>query len=122
FAQGRWTVDQIPLDRLIGNAVVVDVSAASATNPDYQVSIADFMAWEQAHGQLEPDLIVLIRTDFSRRWPDAATYMGTNERGAAAVARPPFPGLHPDAAIWLAETRKVKAVGVDTASIDFGQS
>ena len=122
FAQGRWTVDQIPLDRLIGNAVVVDVSAASATNPDYQVSVADFTAWEQAHGQLEPDLIVLIRTDFSRRWPDAATYMGTNERGAAAVAKLHFPGLDPDAATWLAETRKVKAVGLDTASIDFGQS
>ena len=122
FAQGRWTVDQIPLDRLIGNAVVLDVSAASAANPDYQVSVADFTAWEQAHGQLEPDLIVLIRTDFSRRWPDAATYMGTNERGAAAVAKLHFPGLHPDAATWLAETRKVKAVGLDTASIDFGQS
>jgi kynurenine formamidase len=122
FAQGRWTVDQIPLDRLIGNAVVLDVSAASAANPDYQVSVADFTAWEQAHGQLESDLIVLIRTGFSRRWPDAATYLGTSERGAAAVAKLHFPGLHPDAATWLAETRKVKAVGLDTASIDFGQS
>ena len=27
FAQGRWTVDQIPLDSLIGDAIVVDVSA-----------------------------------------------------------------------------------------------
>jgi kynurenine formamidase len=122
FAQGRWTVDQIPLDRLIGPAIVVDVSAAGAANPDYQVSVADFTAWEQAHGQLEPDLIVLIRTDFSRRWPDAAGYMGTSQRGAAAVAGLHFPGLHPDAATWLAETRQVKAVGIDTASIDFGQS
>ena len=48
--------------------------------------------------------------------------MGTDERGDAAVAKLHFPGLHPDAATWLAETRKVKAVGLDTASIDFGQS
>src|SRR6185295_982083 len=122
FAQGRWTVDQIPLDRLIGSAVVLNVSGASASNADYQVSIADFMAWEQMHGQLEPDLIVLIRTDFSKRWPDAQTYLGTDEKGAAAVAKLHFPGLHPDAATWLAETRKVKAVGLDTASIDYGQS
>src|SRR5262245_11027791 len=47
FAQGRWTVDQIPLDRLIGNAVVIDVSAACAANADYQVSVSDFTAWEQ---------------------------------------------------------------------------
>ena len=122
FAQGRWTVDQIPLDRLIGATVVLDVSRASAENADYQTSIADFTAWEEIHGQLEPDLIVLIRTDFSKRWPDARTYLGTAERGDAAVAKLHFPGLHPEAAKWLAEARKVKAVGIDTASIDLGQS
>jgi len=122
FARGRWTVDQIPLDRLIGRAIVVDVSAASAANPDYQVSVADLTGWERAHGQIEPGLIVLIRTDFSKRWPDARTYLGTDERGDAAVAKLHFPGLHPDAARWLAEQRQVKAVGLDTASIDYGQS
>ena len=121
FAQGRWTVDQIPLDRLIGKAVVVDVSAASAKNADYQVSIADFTAWEQANGQIEPESIVLIRTDFAKRWPDAQSYLGTAERGAGAVPKLHFPGLHPDAAKWLIE-RNVKAVGLDTASIDYGQS
>src|SRR5688572_25376439 len=77
FAQGRWTTDQIPLDRLIGSAVVVDVSAASAANPDYQVAVADLTAWEQTHGTIAPDTIVLIRTDFSKRWPDARGYLGT---------------------------------------------
>jgi kynurenine formamidase len=122
FAKGRWTVDQIPLDRLIGRAVVIDVAAASAANADYQVSVADFAAWESAHSAIEPDTIVLIRTDFARRWPDARAYLGTGERGDAAVAKLHFPGLHPDAAKWLAEERRVKAVGIDTASIDFGQS
>jgi len=122
FAKGRWTVDQIPLDRLIGNAVVLDVSAKSASNADYQVSVADFTAWERTNDEIEPNSIVLIRTDFSKRWPDARTYLGTDEHGDAAVAKLHFPGLHPDAAKWLAETRKVKAVGLDTASIDYGQS
>jgi kynurenine formamidase len=122
FAQGHWTVDQIPLDRLIGAAVVVDVSGPSGTNADYQVGVPDFAAWEQAHGQIESGSIVLIRTDFSKRWPDARAYLGTAEHGDAAVAKLHFPGLHPDAAKWLAATRQVKAVGLDTASIDFGQS
>jgi kynurenine formamidase len=122
FAQGHWTVDQIPLDTLIGSAIVVDVSAASSKDADYQVSVADFAAWEQAHGTIEPGTIVLIRTDFAKRWPDARAYLGTDERGEAAVPKLHFPGLHPDAAMWLAETRKIKAIGLDTASIDFGQS
>lgn len=122
FAQGRWTVDQIPLDRLIGNALVVNVSGAAAGNPDYQVTVADLETWESANGAIDAGSIVLIRTDFSNRWPDAGSYLGTTERGDAAVAKLHFPGLHPDAAKWLAETRQVKAVGLDTASIDYGQS
>jgi kynurenine formamidase len=122
FAQGRWTTEQIPIDRLIGNAVVVDVSAQSAANADYLVSVADLTAWERSHGALEPDTIVLIKTGYSTRWPDAQKYLGTSERGAAAVAKLHFPGLHQEAATWLAEERKVKAVGIDTASIDYGQS
>lgn len=120
FAKGRWSVEQIPLDQLVGQAAVVDVSTKTATSPDYQVSVAELQAWEQAHGPLT-GLIVLIRTDYSKRWPDAARYLGTAERGEAAVAKLHFPGLHPDAARWLAE-RQVKAVGIDTASIDYGQS
>ena len=65
---------------------------------------------------------MLIRTGYSKFWPDAARYLGTSERGAGAVAKLHFPGLHQDAARWLAETRNVKAVGLDTASIDYGQS
>lgn len=122
FAKGRQSVDQIPLERLVGDAVVVDVTAACASQPDYRVTTDDFTAWERSNGEIPPDAIVLIRTGYSKFWPDAARYLGTAERGAAAVARLHFPGLHPDAAKWLAETRRIKAVGLDTASIDYGQS
>lgn len=122
FAQGKWSVEQVPLDRLVGRAVVVDVSGTAQSQPDYQVGVADLEAWEQQHGAIEPDSIVLIRTDYARRWPDPVAYLGTAERGDAAVAKLHFPGLHPDAARWLADRRSVKAVGIDTASIDYGQS
>jgi kynurenine formamidase len=122
FAKGHWSVDQIPLDRLVGDAVVVDVTAKCASQPDYRVTTEDFTSWEQANGQIAPGAIVLIRTGFSKYWPDAVKYLGTAERGEAGVAKLHFPGLHPDAASWLAESRKVKALGLDTASIDYGQS
>ena len=122
FAQKGWTVDQIPIDQLIAPAVVIDVVAASATNADYQVTRADFDAWERAHGAIPSGVIVLLRTGYSARWPDAARYLGTAERGEQAVAKLHFPGLHPDAARWLVAERSIKAIGLDTASIDFGQS
>jgi kynurenine formamidase len=122
FAKGHRSVDQVPLDQLAGAAVVVDVTAACADQPDYRVTIADFTAWERSNGAIPAGTIVLIRTGYSRFWPDASRYLGTAERGAAAVAKLHFPGLHPDVARWLAESRRVNAVGIDTASIDYGQS
>lgn len=122
FAEGRQTVDQIPLDRLIGPAVVVDVTATSAANADYQVTVDDLERVEAEHGRIGPDTILLIRTGFSTRWPNAASYLGTAERGAEAVASLRFPGLHPDAARWIVDERPVRAIGIDTASIDHGQS
>jgi len=122
FAKGHQSVDQIPLDRLVGDAIVVDVTAACANQPDYRITTDDFAAWERSNGQIPDGAIVLLRTGYSRFWPDAARYLGTAERGEAAVAKLHFPGLHPDAARWLVESRRIKAVGLDTASIDYGQS
>jgi kynurenine formamidase len=122
FAEGRQTVDEIPLDRLIGPALVIDVSAQSDRNADYQVTTADIERFEREHGVIPDEAIVLLRTGFSRRWPDAAKYLGTATRGEDGAKQLHFPGLHPDAAKWLVANRKIGAIGIDTASIDYGQS
>jgi kynurenine formamidase len=122
FAEGRHAADEVPLERLVGQAVVVDVSQAAAADNDYRVSVADLTAFEAAHGRIPDDAILLIRTGFASRWPDAARYLGTAERGPEAVAKLHFPGVHPDAAQWLRDERRIAAIGIDTASIDYGQS
>ena len=122
FAEGRKSVDQIPLDRLIGPAIKVDVSAKAKADRDYQVSVADLEAWETQNGRIPDDSIVLLRTGWSEYWNDRMKYLGTDKRGAEAVAELHFPGLAPEAARWLTENRKIKAIGLDTASIDYGQS
>lgn len=122
FAQGHQAVDAIPLNRLMGNALVVDVTTQSDANADYQVTTDDFARFETEHGAIPDNAIVLIRTGFSKRWPDAAKYLGTATRGEAGVKLLHFPGLHPDAARWLVANRRIAAIGIDTASIDYGQS
>jgi len=122
FAKGHQTVDQIPLDRLIGDAIVVDVTQSASRDANYQVSVDDFTRTEREQGAIPTGAIVLIRTGFSQRWPNAETYLGTARRGEAAVKELHFPGLHPDAATWLIANRSIKAIGIDTASIDYGQS
>lgn len=122
FAKGRHTVDEIPLEQLMGNGIVIDVVSECAANSDYQVGIADFQKWERLNGRIRPGTIVFLRTGFGKRYPDRKSYLGTEERGAGAVAKLHFPGLDPAAARWLTQNRSIKAIGLDTASIDFGQS
>jgi kynurenine formamidase len=122
FAEGRKTLDQLDIDQLTGPAVVVDVSPKAQTNADYQISVADLKAWEAKHGRIPEHVILLFNTGYARHWPDARKYLGTEERGPGAIAKLHFPGLHPDAARWLVKERTIKAVGLDTASIDYGQS
>ena len=122
FAEGRSTAAEIPLARLIGPAVVVDVSAKASADRDYLVSVADFEAFEAAHGPLGDGVILLLRTGWSRHWPDAEAYLGTAMRGPDAVPLLHFPGLDPEAARWLVENRAIGAIGIDSPSIDFGQS
>ena len=122
FSEGGQTVDQLPIDQLIGPAVVIDVAEKTCTNRDYRVAVADFEVWEAEHGQLPEGCIVLLDTGSAQFWPDRVAYMGTDRRGADAVADLHFPGLHPEAAAWLVENRAIKAIGLDTPSIDYGQS
>jgi kynurenine formamidase len=122
FAEHGKTLDQLPIEQLTGMAIVVDVSAKVRQDPDYRITVDDLKSWETSHGRIPNGVMVLFHTGFARHWPDAKKYLGTEERGASAVARLHFPGLHPDAARWLVAERTIKAVGLDTASIDYGQS
>jgi kynurenine formamidase len=122
FARGGDEAHEIPLRRLIGPAVVVDVRKAAQADRDHQVSRADLAAHERRHGRIARGSIVLLRTGYERFWPDRERYLGTAELGEGAVPKLHFPGLHPDAASWLVERRRIRAVGLDTASIDYGQS
>jgi kynurenine formamidase len=122
FSEHGLAADALPLERLLGPGVVVDVSGRCSRNPDCTVSVADLESFESLHGRIPAAAIVLLRTGSAERWPDRAAYLGTAERGAGAVAKLRFPGLDAEAARWLVEQRGIDAVGIDTASIDPGRS
>lgn len=122
FAKGQYSVDEIPLEQLMGPGIVLDVTRQSSQNRDYLVTVGDFQNWERRNGKIAAGTIVLLRTGFGKFYPDRKRYLGTEQRGAAAVADLHFPGLDPEAARWLTRNRKISAIGLDTASIDYGQS
>jgi len=121
FAEGARTTDEVPVDQLIGLGFVIDVSAQAAHNVDYQVTAADIEAFEGKYGRIPGGAIVLLNTGRAELYPDRVKYMGTAERGEAAVSKLHFPGLSREGAALLV-ARGIGAVGIDTPSIDHGQS
>jgi kynurenine formamidase len=106
----------------VGEGACLDVSTKCAADRDYLVTVEDLRRWEQSQQASLREKILLIRTGFAGRWPNRAEYLGTAATGRAAVTQLHFPGLDPAAAEWLAVERRVKCVGIDTASIDNGPS
>jgi kynurenine formamidase len=117
LARGMWTVDQIPPERLIAPLVVIDVTGQVKKNPDYELSVEDIARWEQIHGDIPAGAVVLARTGWGGRWNSGDGYRNADKRGVMH-----FPGYSQDAAQFLVEGRAVLALGIDTMSVDPGDS
>jgi len=116
FAKGLWTVDQIPAERLIAPMVVLDISNKAKTNSDYQLSIKDIADWEQSHGQIPGNAVVMLNTGWGSHWNSVQDFRNADAKGVMH-----FPGYSVDAARFLTEARAVLGLGIDTLSVDSGQ-
>ena len=120
FSESGRTTEQIPLEQLVVSAVVIDVSKEAAADRDYRLTREAVLAFEQANGPIARGSAVLLRTGWSRHWPNAKSYLGDDTPGDASKLS--FPSYGVEAARLLVEERSVAALGIDTASIDYGRS
>jgi kynurenine formamidase len=119
FAEGKPSLDQIPVQKLIAPAVVIDITAKASAERDYRATSEDIRAFEQQHGPIPADCIVVFRAGWGKFWPDRKQYLGSDVKGD--VANLHFPGISREAAEVLVQ-RKIAGVGIDTASMDHGPS
>lgn len=120
FHESGLTTERIPLEQLVAPAVVIDVTASAAADRDYRATREDVLRFETANGPITRGTIVLLRTGWSRHWPHAKAYLGDDTPGDASKLS--FPSFSEDAARLLVDVRGAAAIGVDTASIDYGRS
>jgi kynurenine formamidase len=120
FAEGKRAADEVPVQQLIGPAVVVDVRTQAAADADYRLTVDDLTAWEKKYGRIPKGAIVVMFSGWGSRWPDKKQYLGTDQPGD--VANLHFPGFSREVAEFLVSQREIDAIGVDTPSIDYGQS
>ncbi len=116
FPPGKTTVDQIAAKHFFGPAVVLDVHEEGAQDADYRAPALRAEQWERKHGRILEGSIVLLRTGWASRWPDAQKYRNQDAQGKMH-----FPGFSAEAAKLLI-SRKVSGIGCDTMSADYGAS
>ena len=115
FSRGGRTVDQITLKEMILPLVVIDVHADAAANPDYTLTVERVKKWETEHGPIPQGCFVAMRTDWSKRWPDAAAMDNKDTKGVAH-----YPGWSMAVLKYLYEERKITASGHETTDTDPG--
>ena len=108
------TVDKIPVQKFVGPACVIDVSAQVNANADFLLTVEDVKRWEAQHGRIPAGAWVLLRTGWSKR--------GAKEYINAAPDGPHTPGWEKACSQFLAQERDVLGVGVETVGTDAGQA
>nr|XP_039261652.1 isatin hydrolase-like [Styela clava] len=123
FYEDKSHTDEVGFDSIIGRGVLIDLTKNNTRyEKDGRVTIDDILAWEIIHGRMRSGSIVLLYTGYSNYYYDRPVYMGTNLTGAEGEANLHFPGLHEETTEWLVNNRCIAAIGIDTPSMDYGQS
>ena len=115
FVRGLRTVDQIELKEMILPLVVIDVHEEAAKNHDYTLTLERVKKWEADHGAIPAGSFVAMRTDWSKRWPDAAAMANKDKAGVAH-----YPGWSKEALQYLYDERKITASGHEPTDTDPG--
>jgi kynurenine formamidase len=117
FTAGGRLSTELQLAELITPAVVIDIAARAARNPDTVVTVDDLRSFERRHGRIPRNAAVLMYSGWGAKVGDPDAYRGTDAAGTLH-----FPGFGVDACEWLLRHRGIRSLGVDTLSIDPGNS
>ncbi|TVP67925.1 MAG: cyclase family protein, partial [Nodularia sp. (in: Bacteria)] len=109
-------IDQYSPESLVLPGVVIDICETATVNPDYALTIADILAWENKHGKIAFGSVVLLHTGWQNKWLDKTAFFNPDAEGIMH-----FPGFGYDATQFLLEQRQIAGLGIDTHGVDPGK-
>lgn len=117
FASGARLVDELTAEELLAPLVVVDIRNKADEDPNAMVEPEDLIAWERRHGRIPDGALVAMDSGWEERYGDPDAFLG-----GAGFPDLNFPGFSVDATEWLVAHRDPVGIGVDTPSLDPGNS
>lgn len=101
------TISDIPATFTLRPLVVIDIHKQVSKNPGYALQISDIKAWEAKHGRIPEGAVVMVRSDWYKRWGDVEAFNAT-----------PFPAVSLDALKFLHLKRKILFHGHEPLDTD----
>ncbi len=109
-------IDQYSPQSLVVPGIVIDIRETTVINPDYALTIADVLAWEEQYGTISPGSVILLNTGWQNKWWDENAFFNRDTQGIMH-----FPGFNSDAIRFLLDERQIGGVGTDTHGVDPGK-
>ena len=101
------SIDELPPTYAVRPLVVISIVDQVKSDPGYHLEVRDVLAWEGKHGRIPPGSVVMVRSDWSKSWPDPAL-----------TTRTPFPGVSLAALQFLHEQRHILFHGHEPLDTD----
>lgn len=117
FSPGGTLVDALDPQTLVAPIAVVNIKRKAMDDPNATVEPEDLVRYERRHGRIPRGALVCMNSGWSSKVDDSAAF-----RGGAGFPDLNFPGFSSDATDWLNAKRNIVGIGVDTMSLDPGNS
>jgi kynurenine formamidase len=117
FVPGKRKTPDITPQELVVPLAVVDISEKAARDSNAMVTTDDLARFERRHGHIKRRSLVAMNSGWDARVNDPVAF-----KGGSAFPNYSFPGWSEEAVRWLLEERDISAIGVDTISLDPGNS
>jgi kynurenine formamidase len=105
-------IDELPATYAVRPLVVISIVRQVRRNPKYALQVSDIRAFEQAHGRIPAGSVVMVRSDWSKKWTEDP------HKAKALAADPVFPGVSLDALEFLHLQRHILFHGHEPLDTD----
>ena len=112
WAPEQAAIDEIPASYAVRPLLVINTAPQVRKNPKYFLSVADVRAWEKRHGRIPAGSVVMVRSDWSKRWT------ADPEQAKALAADGNFPSVGLDALKFLQLKRHILFHGHEPLDTD----
>jgi kynurenine formamidase len=105
-------IDELPPTFAVRPLVVISIVPQVKKDPKYALTVADVKAWEKVNGKVPEGSVVMVRSDWSKKWTDDPV------KAKALAADPVFPGVTLDALKFLHLQRHILFHGHEPLDTD----